>query len=436
MEMRSFAVINVMFLILPIFITTGTGYAVGELGDKGNVEAKRNLDVVRVKSPEERERMKQYIEKLREGVKVVKSFPGPAGETIDCVDVYSQPALRRAGMKDHKIIFEPRNKPPQAQEMSKGEEIDEDKIPKQLYQLTGETCPEKTFPMTRLTMETLQRFETLDDFFKKRFTLIEKPFSGGGGSSGSSTHEYAHARRTVDNWGAESVLNLWSPFVDETDEFSLSQIWVVRGSGSNRETVEGGWQKYYDLYGDWRSRLFIYFTPDNYGSGGCYNLSCGAFVQTNSSVYIGGGFTNYSSVGGSQYKIKLLWYKDGPDGHWWLRYGNTWVGYYPRSLFDSNGLRNLGERVDFGGEIVNTSPGGAHTHTDMGSGYWPYQGFGYAAYQRNIQYVDTSNYYRRATGLSESRTNSDCYDIDLHETSGSWGVYFYFGGSGHNTNCP
>jgi hypothetical protein len=119
-----------------------------------------------------------------------------------------------------------------------------------------------------------------------------------------------------------------------------------------------------------------------------------------------------------------------------LKYEDTWVGYYPRSLFDSNGLRNHGAEVDFGGEIVNTSPGGAHTHTDMGSGYWPYQGFGSAAYQRNIKYVDTSNYYRHATGLSDSRTDSSCYDIDLFESSGSWDVYFYFGGSGHNTSCP
>ena len=111
--------------------------------------------------------------------------------------------------------------------------------------------------------------------------------------------------------GVEKVCLIFgNPTRSAPDGSTLSQMWVVRGSDSNKETIEGGWQKYRDLYGDWRSRLFIYFTPDNYGSGGCYNLTCGAFVQVNNSVYIGGGFTNYSSHGGPQHTFKLL-YKDG-----------------------------------------------------------------------------------------------------------------------------
>ena len=153
-------------------------------------------------------------------------------------------------------------------------------------------------------------------------------------------------------------------------------------------------------------------------------------------MYIGGGFINYSSAGGSQYEFKLMLLKDHNNGHWWVKYGNTWVGYWPRNLFDGNGLQDRGDVIDFGGEIVNTSPGGAHTATDMGSGYWPYQGYGNAAYQRALRYIDTSYTYRKATGLNDSRTDRDCYDIDMHSSSGSWGEYFYFGGSGHNSSCP
>jgi Neprosin len=71
------------------------------------------------------------------------------------------------------------------------------------------------------------------------------------------------------------------------------------------------------------ARLFIYFTPDNYGSGGCYNLSCSAFVQTTNTIVIGGPWSTYSSLCGAQYEVKLLWYKDGTTGNWWLRYGDT-----------------------------------------------------------------------------------------------------------------
>jgi hypothetical protein len=190
------------------------------------------------------------------------------------------------------------------------------------------------------------------------------------------------------------------------------------------------------LYGDWRAHLFIYFTPDNYGSGGCYNLSCSGSVQVNNSIHIGGGFANYSSENGTQYAFKLLWYKDGREGHWWLRYGDTWVGYYPRTLFDANGLQNQAANIDFGGEIVNTKTDNRHTRTDMGSGNWPYQGFGYAAYQRAVRYVDTSNFYRQATGLTRMVTNDRCYDLSLHSSSGDWEQYFYFGGSGRNSQCP
>ncbi len=388
--------------------------------------------VERVKSPEERARMENYLAEYQKGQKVVKTIIGSSGEFIDCIDLYTQPGVRMNKIERNEIQFAPKT----WQEFIKGDSIvqpAEIETPDMLFMITGDSCPKGAIPVRRLTMETLTRFETLEDFFRKGHGYIYPPCGGGGGSSAG--HEYAHAARSVANLGAESVLNLWSPYVEKSNEFSLSQIWVVRGSGSNLETVEAGWQVYKDLYGDWRSHLFIYFTPDNYGSGGGYNLTTGAFVQVNNTVYIGGGFTNYSSLGGSQYTIKILLYKDGTNGHWWLRYGNTWVGYWPRNRFDANGLRNQADRIDYGGEIVNTRPNNRHTRTDMGSGHWPYEGYGYAAYQRNIKYVDVSNFYQNATGLNVSYTSDMCYDIHLYESSSSWGVYFYFGGSGYNTYC-
>jgi neprosin-like protein/neprosin activation peptide len=389
-------------------------------------------DEDRVQNAQERARMEKYIADLQASKKVLKSFPGVEGETIDCVDIYAQPALRRAGMEGHQVQLEPSTKPPEASDQTLSREQKLQAV-NQLFALTGQTCPDKSAPMARLTMDTLKRFTTLDEFFKKQFADIEKPTGGG---SGSSTHEYATAGRTLDNWGAEGIFNIWSPYNEQTKEFSLSQMWVARGSGGDRETVEAGWQKYYDLYGDWRSHLFIYFTPDNYGNGGCYNLSCSGFVQVNNSIYIGGGFTNYSVENGAQYEFKLLVYKDGTEGHWWLKYGDIWVGYYPRSLFDGNGLRNNGGRFRFGGEIVNTRTDNRHTRTDMGSGNWPYEGFGFAAYIRGLRYVDTSNFYQRATGLDRSTTNDNCYDLEADSDGGSWEEYFYFGGSGFNSGCP
>jgi hypothetical protein len=416
---------------------------------------------IRVLNEWERQRMADYLTKHVSPRDVVTSFTTTTGDDVDCVDIYAQPALKGPGMEEHVIEFAPTTFPkvksqrsstrPGESKQSEEAFSDAADTAPQTIANPNEQCPEGFVPIRRLTMQILQRFETLADFRKKvpshigrarSFELnranddqllaksIALPRIGA-----MSLHQYAHAYRFVANRGAEGVFNLWNPYTERSDEFSLAQMWVVRGSGSNRETVEAGWQRYKDLYGDWNARLFIYFTPDNYGSGGCYNLTCGAFVQTNNTVYIGGTFGQYSQVGGPQREIKLLWYKDGTNGHWWLRYGDIWVGYYPRTRFDSNGLRNQAEQIDFGGEIIDKRTNGRHTQTDMGSGHWPYEGYTYAAYQRALKYIDTTNVYRDASSLIASRTDSQCYDIRLYSSSGSWGRYFYFGGSGYNTNC-
>ena len=54
-------------------------------------------------------------------------------------------------------------------------------------------------------------------------------------------------------------------------------------------------------------------------------------------------------------------------------------------------------------------------------------------------------YYQSSTGGALSRynpgsvyaTNDQCYDIEGHfNNTGSWGPYFWWGGSGRNSGCP
>ena len=420
----------------------------------------------RVIDEAERARMQRHLASLYDERDVLHRFTAASGDKIDCVAIDRQPALRQPDMSGHVIERAPRTFPSgsglAAAPGSAPEDEQRSAEPPQDLLLRGDRdedgaermCPADTVPVLRLTMDTLERFRTLDEFRRKvpghitpsygppdgiadRRSLqpelpdgIEPPARAGS----TAFHQYAHAYQVVANMGAESYLNLWNPYTERSSEFSLSQIWVTRGGGSSLETVEAGGQKYRDLYGDYNARLFIYFTPDNYGSGGCYNLTCGAFVQTNSSIVIGGSFSVYSSTDGAQYDIKLLWYKDGTNGHWWLRYGNTWVGYYPRSRFDSNGLINSADYIDYGGEILDTAGDGIHTRTDMGSGAFASLGWQKAAFQRNILYVDTGNTYRTPS-LTATHTDYWCYNILLYSSSSSWGTYFYAGGSGYNTEC-
>jgi hypothetical protein len=441
---------------------TTTGEADDESGDGSVAQA---LEPVRVANAAELARMEEYARNLYDPRDVVHTFRTKSHDVVDCVPLHAQPALRAPGMRGHVIQRAPTSFAGGADQKT-GTFGDVSLNPEQEFLALGgrdengadRRCPEDTVPILRLDVQTLKRYRTLADFRSKypshlgvdpRGALdgIDRQDDLGDAQAGGSArsalipprvgsaahHQYAHAYQSVNNWGAESNLNVWNPYTERASEFSLSQIWVTRGGGSSLETVEVGWQKYRDLYGDYNARLFIYFTPDNYGSGGCYNLTCGAFVQTNSSVIIGGSFSNYSAIGGTQYSIKLLWYKDGTTGHWWLKYGDTWVGYYPRSKFDSNGLSDSAALVDFGGEIIDTQGDGVHTGTDMGSGNFAYLGWQQAAFQRNIQYVDTSNFYR-SPSLTGTYTDYWCYDILLYSDA-SWGKYFYFGGSGNNTYC-
>jgi hypothetical protein len=374
---------------------------------------------------------------------VTSSYTTEYGEVIDCVDARFQPGMIRAGLAGQQVETAPLTMPVE----SEGGPIEPGLTDNDRSKVGVDTvldapaarCSEGSVPILRRSARQLETSQQL---------ALLKTMPGTGdwsnGADGGSTrrdgatdlHQYAAVYRNVSNWGAESNLNVWQPYLMRRDEFSLSQIWVSRGSGADRETVEAGWQKYHDLYGDWRSHLFIYFTPDNYGSGGCYNLDCSGFVQTNNSIVIGGTLGPVSTLGGPQYSIRLLLYKDGTTGHWWLRYGTTWVGYWPRDLFDSRGLRNRGARVTYGGEIIDVQAGGQHTRTDMGSGRFPSTGFGQAAYQRKIRYVDTSNYYRHAGGTTSIVTDRFCYHLaKKRSTDSNWKRYFYFGGSGRNSSC-
>jgi hypothetical protein len=398
----------------------------------------KDMDIKRVKNAAEEARMRRFIDQHVAPEDVEKTFFTEYGDEIDCVKIHRQPALKHRKMKEYKIATPPgqlkrMDGPTEAPLTDTPDESTDDTL---ASMTTAETCDKGTVPIMRLKMANMKRFETLEEFRKKipshlkgKESAVEAPRDGA-----SSLHQYATAYQYVNNHGAQTVLNLWNPYTERSNEFSLSQMWVVRGTGSSRETIEAGWQKYRDLYGDWYARLFIYFTPDNYGSRGCYNLTCSGFVQINNSVIIGGKYSSYSSLGGDQKTITLRWQKGGSNNAWWLKHGSTWVGYYPQSLFDSNGLRYYGARVSFGGEIIDRQPGGRHTYTDMGSGRWPYEGYRYAAYQRSIKYITTSNYWATPS-LTRNVPDRWCYDLALKSSTGSWGKYFYFGGSGYNIYC-
>ncbi|GMQ00557.1 hypothetical protein CsSME_00047597 [Camellia sinensis var. sinensis] len=305
----------------------------------------------------------------------------------------------------------------------------------QLWHVNGR-CPEDTIPIRRTKEEEVLRASSVKRYGKKQHRSFPQPRSADPDLINQSGHQHAIAYVEGDKYyGAKATLNVWEPKIQQPNEFSLSQIWILGGSfGEDLNSIEAGWQVSPDLYGDNNTRLFTYWTSDAYQATGCYNLLCSGFIQISSEIAMGASISPVSGYRNSQYDISILVWKDPREGNWWMQFGNGYVlGYWPSFLFSY--LADSGSMIEWGGEVVNSEADGQHTSTQMGSGHFPEEGFGKSSYFKNIQIVDSSNNLKAPKGIGTFTEQSNCYDVQTG-TNGDWGHYFYYGGPGRNANCP
>jgi Neprosin len=329
-------------------------------------------------------RMQAHLDSLYAQPDVVHRFTTALGDEVDCLPFGKQPGFAQVASLD--------GAPPVLQAQARvdrpaslagfGDGVDASG--------RARSCPATAVPIRRRTLHDLAAFATLEDFLAKTPSRVLDLVDGVGFS-----HEHGALTTEVPNWGAQTTINVWNPAVEPHD-LSISQMWISRGTGGDHQTVEAGYEADpAHNSGDARSRLFIYSTTDNYdvfNKTNCYDLTCKAFVLlAGTRVLIGGRFDKASTLNGEQRELTLRW-QFCPANEcrawegWWLRYegGATaeWVGFYPRSRYSANGLRDQGGRIDFGGEVAFVR-GKVHTTTDMGSGQPPAGGFRSAAYQTN-----------------------------------------------------
>lgn len=306
-------------------------------------------------------------------------------------------------------------------------------VPSDLGGPGAEPPPPGTVPVPRKPVEQLYPTGDLQDWLAKGPRAKQVPPPDALASpSAADPHKYAHAWQQVPCVGTEGTVNTWRPFVQWSNEFSLGQLWLVRGDGTGRQTIEVGAQTFFDLYHDWEPHLFIFYTTNGYtGSGdniGGYNTDVDGWVQVSTSVYPGLRLAD-SVDGGEQYELALKVQLFG--GNWWVRVGNEWMGYYPGGLYSASGLASGADYVDWGGEIVDTLDHPEPTATWMGSGHFPADGWQRAAYMRNLSYQsDAAGSLAPMQGWT-SVTNPLSYDIaaDFSGASG-WGSHFFWGGPG------
>ncbi|KAK4764179.1 hypothetical protein SAY87_013617 [Trapa incisa] len=417
----------------------------------------------------------------------VKSIQSPDGDIIDCISMLDQPAFDHPYLKDHKIQMRPNYHPEGL--------FDENKVAStpaakeranpinQLWHQIG-ICPEKTIPVRRTKRDDVLRASSVKRYGRKKHRTIPQPRSASPGLVNQNGHQHAITYVEGDKYyGAKATINVWEPKIQQSNEFSLSQLWILGGSfGEDLNSIEAGWQVILlvfvldfvlllnllrtsveiksssrihrrhrnafpyievlikrplqvspDLYGDNNTRLFTYWTSDAYQATGCYNLLCSGFIQINNEIAMGASISPISAYRSSQYDISILIWKDPSEGHWWMQFGNDYVlGYWPSFLFSY--LTDSASMIEWGGEVVNSQPDGEHTSTQMGSGHFPEEGFGKASYFRNIQVVDESNNLKAPKGIGTFTEQSNCYDVQTGN-NGDWGHYFYYGGPGKNPKC-
>ncbi|XP_048323696.1 protein neprosin [Ziziphus jujuba] len=365
----------------------------------------------------------------------VKSIKSPDGDIIDCIHVAHQPAFDHPSMTNHTIQMRPSYHP---ERLNFGESKVSSSKSKRVTQLwhTKGRCPEGTIPVRRTKQEDILRASSIKSYGKKKQKSFPQPRSADPDLLSQSGHQHAIVYVEGDKfYGAKATINVWEPKIQQPNEFSLSQIWILGGAfGQDLNSIEAGWQVSPDLYGDNNTRLFTYWTSDAYQATGCYNLLCSGFIQINNEIAMGATIYPVSGFHASQYDINILVWKDPKEGNWWMQFGDDYVlGYWPAFLFSY--LSDSASMIEWGGEVVNSESEGQHTSTQMGSGHFPGEGFGKASYFRNIQTVDGSNNLRPPKDIGTYTEQPDCYDVKTGKT-GDWGNYFYYGGPGKNPKCP
>ncbi|CAN0878102.1 hypothetical protein LINGRAHAP2_LOCUS12294 [Linum grandiflorum] len=291
----------------------------------------------------------------------------------------------------------------------------------QRWHRNGEYCPKGTVPILRSSMEGIPP--------KNKYDRLRPAFNNAV-PVGIPLPEFATAvMRGLDAYGISADMSGWNPKV-EANESSSSQVWLTDGGGQSIEAIEAGWIVRASRP---HPEIFIYWTVDGYEGSGCYNLDCPGFVLISPKYSLGSQIQPTSTYGGKQYYLNFKIYKDFKTGNWWLQIQDTQVGYWPAELFES--LKKSAVLLEWGGRVINTSPRGNHTTTQMGSGSFPGEGRGKAAWFENLEFVDADNLFSNAADLEGRATRPECYDVKVKDWDVNHGASFLYGGPGFSPAC-
>ncbi|XP_037493404.1 uncharacterized protein LOC105647173 [Jatropha curcas] len=126
--------------------------------------------------------------------------------------------------------------------------------------------------------------------------------------------------------------SLYNPkLVDIKSQYSSSQIKIQNGPDS----LIFGWTVNPIVYGDTRTRLFLY---TNAGNSHCFNTFCSGFILNRPDIPLDFAFPRLSRKGGPTVGEHFFAYKDAANGDWifQIEFGSefsTQVGWWPQKIF-------------------------------------------------------------------------------------------------------
>lgn len=242
---------------------------------------------------------------------------------------------------------------------------------------------------------------------------------------------FAGYRQTVQNTGVDAFINQSIGQV-ETGTFSVMET-LTQCSGptpsTTTELVGAGVSKDLANFSDSVLRMRVEFLTAGYSMGnykGGWDGTVTGFIPAAGRPYGPNIALTPSTPGGTQreshFRIENFY------GNWWVAHNGNWLGYYPGYLFDM--MHYQGCTARWYGEIYDPTPQ-SWTWADMGSGYLPVTGYGWAATVRNPFYMVGSSAYWPGSVSEVLPKNDFCYTkTGILQAASPWDRYFYLGGPG------
>jgi len=399
-------------------------------------------------------RIQTFLETRYTARDVQHSFHTIVGETIDCIDYFAQPGVKALAARGTPVTTLPpvhKLTGPLPDYLFNGKSDDEGH-PRE--------CPAGTVPKLRYTAAQIRALGGLD-VFRKALTTKAPPVRSPTSPACSVSPDYptyAHVTETFNGpsaiasniTGVSDYLGIFPTYVptNTTIDHSLSEVWVVDGSGVNDQgctctvgsdcvqSVEVGITVDPHRFAPATPHFFIYSTSDGYASG-CYDdindgFGCNPWVGNPQAILAPGmALPSPPVVGGTPNELLVVIENtpNGPTPGWLISAQISAgifadVGTYPAGDF-FGGMKTHATSVQIGAEVDDVTQGWV-VPMGFGFGAAPTMGYPTAGYHHDPN-VCSSSACSGSFNVDGSTRPAE-YAISTTAPPGpNWGTYFFYG---------